>query len=72
MHADPSTVENSAQGLSCQLKYVHGLSVTLYQAGKHCPAYWTHLQVTSDAIIAPDKLECYITQGLGQVLVYSS
>jgi len=33
-HADPSRVENSAKGLSCQLKFFHapGLSQSVLQA----------------------------------------
>jgi hypothetical protein len=37
MHADLSIIENSAQGLSCQLKFVHEPSLKLITEFSLCP-----------------------------------
>jgi hypothetical protein len=49
MHADPSRVENSAQGSSCQLKFVNGSSYFVMQATKINRLGQANLQILDHA-----------------------
>ncbi len=42
MHADPSRLENSAQGLSCQLKFVHASTEKT-----HTVNFWDRLKFSA-------------------------